>query len=187
MLSPVEAPISIIRVCGHRETETVRYRGRTQRMNREAEARKCFCKACRDMVAGWMAGNEAAPYPLELPQLIGSAGQISWACDLRAKVARKMLPVMTMAANHGGKTGAAVWQALYALLSQRQSRFWIDGRELGYSQHFVLSEASYFAMGLTYGVIFSERSIFGRWKKQSPYLIDEVKKRCPVSQVSASA
>lgn len=187
MLSSFESPVLITRLCGHRETETIRYRGRTQRMNRESDARKCFCEACRDMVAGWMAGIEAASYPLELPQLIGSAGQIAWASDLRAKVARKMLPVMTMAANHGGKVGAAVWQALYALLSQRQSRFWIDGRDLGYSDYYVLSEASYFAMSHTSGVIFSERSVFGRWKKQSPYLIDEVKKRCPVSQIAASA
>lgn len=187
MSHSANAPITIIRICGHRETEFAPCRGRTQRISREAEARRWFCKSCRDMVAEWLAGCEAVPYPLELPALIGTAGQISWANDLRAKVARQMLPVMAMAVAHGGKTGAAVWLALYALVSQRQSRFWIDGREFGFSVDYVLSEASYFAMGQTYGVIFSERSIYGRWKKESPYLINELKKRCPISQIAASA
>jgi len=187
MLSPVEAPVSIVRVCGHRESETIRYRGRTQRQNLENAGRKRFCKECREMVSGWMAGEEASPYPLELPALIGSAGQVSWANSLRNKFTQQMLPVMTLAANHGGKTGAAVWQAIYAVLSQRHAGFWIDGRELGYGEPYLISEASYFAMGLTYGEVFSERSVFGRWKKKAPHLIEDAKKRFPVAKLPVSA
>lgn len=186
MLSPVEVPVSITRVCGHREQEVLRYRGSRERASLESNSRKLFCAECRCLVAGWLDLKEGHAYPLALPEVLGSVKAAPWATTIRAKVAAQMLPAMTAAVTHGGKTGAAVWQALYALMTQRQASFWIDGRNVGYSLHYVLSEAAFFAMGITHGTTFSERSIYGRWKQKSPFLIEDVKKRCPIAQTSSA-
>ncbi|MDU4254527.1 hypothetical protein [Pseudomonas sp.] len=188
MSTAFQAPVSITRVCGHSETETMRYRGRNHLRDLQSAARKEFCAGCRSLVSNWMAqAAETDAYELELPELTGSVGQIKWARDLRAKAGVQLLPVMQAAADHGGKTGAAVWQALYALMRQSSASFWIDDRHSGYCEHYVLREAAYFAMSAIYDVTFTNRSIYGRWKKNAPYLIDDVKRACPVSLSPAQA
>lgn len=188
MFSATVMPVRIIRACDHGEVVELRYRGMRDKSQQQDTARSFFCKECKVLLEAWLsAANAAAPYPVDLPALIGSEKQVKWAQSLRAEQMRRLLPAMTAAAEHGGKMGAAVWQALYALVAQRQAKFWIDNRELGFSHHYVETEAVYFAKGISYGAVFSERSVFGRLKKSAPYVIEEVKRRCPVAPAYAHA
>lgn len=188
MFSATVMPVRIIRACGHSEVEEMRYRGLQDKSNQQHHARKCFCKECSVLIEEWMALGSAAPsYPVELPALVGSEKTIKWASSLRRDQLKVLLPAMAAAAEHGDKIGAAVWQALYVLTTQQYAKFWIDNREQGFNHHYVSTEASYFAMGATYGSVFSDRSVFGRLKARAPYLLDEVKRLCPVGMASAHA
>lgn len=188
MFSPTVMPVRIIRACNHSAVVELRYRGLRDKSQQQENERSFFCGDCKALLAEWLSeANTCAPYSVELPELVGSEKQVKWAKGLRAEQMRRLLPAMTAAAEHGGKMGAAVWQALYALVAQRQAKFWIDNRELGFSHHYVETEAVYFAKGISYGSVFSERSVFGRLKKSAPYVIEEVKRRCPVPPVYAHA
>lgn len=188
MFSATVMPVRITRACGHSEVEEMRYRGLRDKSSQQHQARKCFCKECSELVDVWMSLGSAAPsYCVELPDLVGTANTIKWAASVRRDQLKVLLPAMAAAAEHGDKIGAAVWQALYVLATQRYAKFWIDNRELGFNHHYVSTEASYFATGATYGVVFSERSVFGRLKARAPYLLDEVKRLCPVGMTSAHA
>lgn len=188
MFSATVMPVRITRACGHSEVEELSYRGLRDKSQQQAMARCIFCKDCKVLVEDWLgAPDDVAPYPVELPALVGSEKQVKWAESVRAAQLKRLLPAMTAAVECGGKVGASVWQALYALVAQRQAKFWIDNRELGFSHYYVETEAVYFAMGIAYGATFSERSVFGRLKKFAPYVIEEVKSRCPVAPALAHA
>lgn len=187
MFSSTVMPVLVARACGHVETEELRYRG-TRDKNQQVEmARRTICKSCRVMLEGWLEATDDAPYPAQLPALSGSDKQVKWAESIRATQLKRLLPAMTAAAAHGDKIGAAVWQALYVIVTQRQARFWIDNRELGFSRHYIELEATYFAMTVTFGVNFSERSIFGNLKKHAPHKIEEARRRCPVAPARSIA
>ena len=179
MFSSAVMPICVIRACGHSESEEFRYRSVRDRNQQVDMARRAICKSCRVMLEGWLEATDDAPYPAQLPALSGSDKQVKWAESIRATQLKRLLPAMTAAAAHGDKIGAAVWQALYVIVTQRQARFWIDNRELGFSRHYIELEATYFAMTVTFGVIFSERSIFGYLKKHAPHVIEDARRRCP--------
>lgn len=188
MFSATEMPVRITRACGHSEVVEMRYRGMQDKSNQQHQARKCFCKECRSLIESWMVlGAGAASYSITLPELMGTEKTIKWASSIRSAQLKVLLPAMAAAAEHGGKTGAAVWQAIYVLTTQRYAKFWIDNREQGFNSQYVSTEASYFAVGATYGAAFSERSVFGRLKARAPYLIDEVKRLCPVGMTGAHA
>jgi hypothetical protein len=188
MFSATTMPVRIIRACDHSEVEELRYRGLRDKSNQQSQARKYFCKDCRELIKTWVEQSvDASPYSLELPALVGSEKQVKWATTLRAAQLKVLLPAMALAAEHGSKIGAAVWQAIYILATQRQAKFWIDNRELGFGRNYVEAEAAYFAMGTVYGAVFSERSVFGRLKASAPYVIEEVKRLCPVGMSAAHA
>lgn len=179
MLSPVEMPISLLRVCGHREVENVRYRGTREKDQHLHYARGVHCKACKQAVTSWFQNPDASPYPLELPPLLGSEKQVVWAQKIRTVRAHALLGVMTLAAQEGEKNGLGCWRALTAFLGQRQAKTWIDNRDERYSAEYFILEASYFMMGSTIGVTFSPRSVYGQLKQKAPYRIDEIKQLTP--------
>ncbi|MBA1280273.1 hypothetical protein [Stutzerimonas stutzeri] len=182
MFSATQVPVQIIRACGHPETEQLRYRGMRDKTEQLRVARSCFCSHCKVLVKSWFESTQdLAPYPVQLQSLVGSEKQVKWAQSIRAIQLKKLLPIMTTAAEHGDKLGASVWRALFMLATQRQATFWIENRERGFSHYFVESEAALFAAPNTYGVVFQERSLFGLLKKRAPYVIEEVKRLCPVS------
>ncbi|MCF6783367.1 hypothetical protein [Stutzerimonas stutzeri] len=181
MLSATVMPIRVTRACGHSESEEFRYRTVRDRNQQAEAARRVVCRSCRVMIQGWLELANETPYQVQLPVLSGSDKQVKWAESIRANQLKSLLPAMAAAAAHGDKIGAAVWQALYVIVMQRQARFWIDNREVGFSHYYVEAEATYFAMTVTFGVTFSERSIFGYLKKNAPHVIEDARRRCPVA------
>jgi hypothetical protein len=186
MLSPVEMPISIFRVCDHKEVEDIRYRGNREKDQMLHYARGLLCKDCKQSITAWFQNPDDKPYPLALPELIGSEKQVAWANKIRTVRAHALLGVMTLAAQHGAKSGLGCWRALFAFLGQRQAKTWIDNRDERYSAEYFVLEASYFMMGSTIGVTFSPRSVYGQLKQKVPYRIDEIKQMNPESSVVES-
>lgn len=188
MFSATVMPISIHRACGHCETAEFRYRGMREKTQQMDIARRAVCKDCRALIQSWLAdSNGSAPFPVVLPELCGSDKQVRWAESIRAAQLPQLLGAMTAASEHGGKIGSAVWQALFLIVTQRQAKFWIDNREVGFSWQYIETEASYLAAGATYGVVFSDRSVFGRLKKCAPHVIEDARRRCPVLPVRSIA
>jgi len=170
----------IVRACGHGESEEFSYRGLRDKEQRLRTARCMFCKDCKALVKTWLEAGNVPSDLVELPALVGSDKQVKWAAGIRAVQMKRLLPAMASAAEHGDKIGAAVWQALYAIVTQRQARFWIDNREQGFSDLYIETEAVYFALVVTFGVVFSERSVFGNLKKSAPHILESIRRHCPV-------
>ena len=179
MFSAVEMTITVSRVCGHSETQDIRYKGTREKQQIQHYERLRFCKACQQQIRDWFSDSSAAPYPLSLRPLSGSEKQVAWADRLRAGRAFQLLKVMALAASDGSKTGIALWQAIHTFIQQCQARFWIDNKDEVYGPDYFALEASYYLMPSTIGVQFSPRSIFGMLKEKAPYRIQEAKAILP--------
>lgn len=173
-------PVNVIRACGHNEVVSIRY-GSTREKGSELLAVKAtFCSTCHVKVKDWVASaNTAEPYELSLPPLTGTPRQVSWAHCLRQKLAQPLLRAMTLAAEHGGHMGAAVWKGLYAVVTQQDASFWIDNREWGFNHYTVEREAGCFARG--FDSMPHGNSIYSQIRKAGAHHIAEIELRCPVS------
>jgi len=179
MFSAVEMTVGVLRVCGHSENQDIRYKGTNDKQQIMHFERQHLCKACKQKITDWFSNSSAPHYPLTLPGLVGSDKQVSWATRLRDGKAFQLTKVMAQCVNDEGKTGIALWQAIYAYLNQRQAKYWIDTREEVFGPDYFALEASYFLMVSAIGVHFSPRSVYGRLREKAPYRIQEIKRLAP--------
>ncbi len=173
------APTPVTRVCGHRESEYISYQNSRDRAKILQFATLEYCAECKTKIQGWFDATDLPPYPLELPELMGSDKQIKWAQSIRAARLKHLLGVLALSAADTGVAGIGMSRAITAFALQADARFWIQDREEKFGFYYFLSEAAYFVQNSYVKITFCQTSVFGQLKVKNPHFIADMKARYP--------
>lgn len=126
-----------LRVCGHGEMFGFSYTNQKQRYQQQLIASRTLCNECkaaiRDVLERCANGQVCDPRNQarneRLPELLGTAGQVSFASSVRARMASQLFCVMAVIEQPGTQVPMAAHYAIRLLFSIPRAKFWLDHRE----------------------------------------------------------
>lgn len=169
MLSSNLSTVSIRRICGHHETEVVKYRSRSGRNHTVMTGRNQLCAQCNQVVKNWFDTPTDEPYLLEMVEISGTEAQVRWANSIRNKHMKPLFKVLAISARGDSVLHVGVTMVIYALCNITSATFWINRKELTYTAEYVALEAAYFLSHNLYGMYFQTLSVFAFMSKHMPY------------------
>ena len=126
-----------LRVCGHGEMFGFSYTNQKQRYQQQLNASRTLCNECksaiRDVLERCANGQVCDPRSQarneRLPELLGTAGQVSFASSVRDRKASQLFGVMAALEQPGTQVPMAAHYAIRLLFSIPRAKFWLDHRE----------------------------------------------------------
>lgn len=151
------------RLCGHADAVEFKYRGRTEHLAQQAYARNSLCSECRTKVREMVAAAGKGFYRVEGILIRGTVNRVSWATKLRLEALRKHGPIMQHLDSLGdeplARAGLAAYRMLFSITS---AKFWIETREFGFSDYWLISEIEHLLRSYElYGTNYSSSSAYG--------------------------
>lgn len=177
-----------LRSCGHIDSVRYRYTNLKQRTEQELRASRTICSCCRATVQAWSdqlcgaPAAQAARWNSRLPQLEGTAGQLSWAASNRRLAGEHFYALLEHVSMDMQQPAAAARTVLRLLFSIPACRFWIDAKPELLSPSWLAKEVELLMRASdTLCPPMPSTSVVGYWKARRPELIETTRRnlRCP--------
>lgn len=134
----------LIKACGHKQLERLRYSGTRQLTNLKANYGQQLCNECEMHVRAWLKGPvEVSQKQDILPALRGSGPQRTWAANERHKRWIALGGLMVDLAGRDDDLSKAGAKALYLLFQIKEARYWINARNERFDETMLINEVRY--------------------------------------------